>query len=264
VTEERFVRRRRVAMYAVCAYLILASHARAGMVTAFLSCGVLCLALRKYKMVLQGLVVIAILVATTAILQPEGFSNTVSTFTASYVFKGKDPSEGLLESRKNPWQEAVDTISKNFWFGTGFGTSNNGQDATDNLGKFSTTTAASAEHGSSYLAITTWVGVVGVLPFIMLVGILLKKIVQTVWWMVKTGNPCHPAIPLAMVMLAGLLHAGLEDWLFAPGYYISVFFWCMAFIFVDESPSLEVAGLRRPVWHSGAMRPSLGDVAPSR
>ena len=37
-----------------------------------------------------------------------------------------------------------------------------------------------------------------------------------------------------MVMVAGLLHAGFEDWLFAPGYYLCVFFWSMAFVFVDS------------------------------
>lgn len=67
-----------------------------------------------------------------------------------------------------------------------------------------------------------------------------------------------------MVVLAGLIHAGLEDWLFAPGYYISVFFWCMAFVFVDEAPSLVTADSRRTSWRVGAIRPGLGDVALGR
>lgn len=182
VTEERFVRRRRLAILALCLYLVFSSHARAGMVAALLSCGLLCVALRRYRMLTQGLVVIAILIATYAIVRPEAFSDAVSSFTATVVFKGKDPTEGLLESRKNPWQDAVETIRKNLWFGTGFGTADNGQDATDNVGKFATVEAASAERGSSYLAITTWVGMVGVLPFLMLVAVLFRKIVHTVQW----------------------------------------------------------------------------------
>jgi len=254
VSEERLVRRRRLAMYAVSMYLVFASHARAGMVAAFVSCGLLCLALRRYKLLMQGIVIIVILAAGAAILRPEAFSRTVSSFTNTVVFKGKDPSEGLLASRQSPWQEGVESIRTHLWFGTGFGTSDNGQDATEHLAKYSTTTAVSAEYGSSYLAVTMWVGLMGVLPFFMLVWVLSKKIVQTVRWMLRTGNPSHPAIPLAMVMLAGLIHAGLEDWLFAPGYHVSVFFWSMAFVFVDYAPSLAAADPRRAFWRARAMR----------
>lgn len=263
VTDERFVRRRRMAILVLCLYLVFSSHARAGMVAAFMSCGLLCVALRRYRLLTQGIVAIAILVATYAIVRPEAFSQAVSSFTATVVFKGKDPTEGLMESRKNPWQDAVETIHKNFWFGTGFGTLDNGQDASDTLGKFASVEAASAEHGSSYLAITTWVGMVGVAPFLILVAVLLKKIAHTVKWMLRTNNPFHPAIPLAMVILAGLIHAGFEDWLFAPGYYLSVFFWCMAFILVDEAPSPVVADSRRVRWQPRAV-PGLRYVAPSR
>jgi hypothetical protein len=37
-----------------------------------------------------------------------------------------------------------------------------------------------------------------------------------------------------------MIHAGLEDWMFAPGNYLCVFYWSMAFIFVDQAPSLAV------------------------
>ena len=99
----------------------------------------------------------------------------------------------------------------------------------------------------------------------MLLLVLVRKIVQTLRWMVRTGNPAHPAVPLAIVMVAGLLHAGLEDWLFAPGYYLCVFFWSMAFVFVDQAPSLAVADSRRASFRRArAMRPGLGAVVPSR
>ena len=78
----------------------------------------------------------------------------------------------------------------------------------------------------------------GVLPFFLLLCVLLGRIAKTVVWMVRTGNPLHAAVPLAMVILAGMIHASLEDWLFAPGYYLCVFFWSMAFVFVDQAPSL--------------------------
>jgi hypothetical protein len=36
-----------------------------------------------------------------------------------------------------------------------------------------------------------------------------------------------------MVLAAGLVHAAFEDWLFAVGYYLCVFFWAFAFILID-------------------------------
>jgi O-antigen ligase len=185
--------------------------------------------------------------------------------TDTVIFKGKDPSEGLLGSRLSPWQAAVDSIHNHFWFGTGFGTSDNGQDATEDVGKFSTLVAASSEHGSSYLAIITWVGMVGVLPFVLLMVTLSRKVVETVVWMRRTGNAYHPAVPLAMVVFAGMLHAALEDWLFAPGYYLCVFYWSVAFIFVDYVPALATSDSRSVLFsRARAIQPALGDVAPSR
>ena len=67
--------------------------------------------------------------------------------------------------------------SSHFWFGTGFGTSDTDQDPTENLGKFASTSLASLEHGSSYLAIISWVGMLGVLPFIFLLASIFKRIV---------------------------------------------------------------------------------------
>ena len=237
VAEKPFIRRRRLILYFLCVYLVFASHARAGMIAAVVSCGFLCVALRKYKMLAQGLVILSILVAVYAIVRPEAFSQAMSSFTAKVVFKGNDPSRGLFESRTNPWQDALDTIQNNLWFGTGFGTTDNGQDAKDNLGNFSATSATSTENGSSYLAIAMWVGIIGILPFLMLLAFLLKKIGQTFKWMWATGSPFHPAVPLAMLMVAGLIHATFEDWLFAPGYYLCVFFWSLAFVFADLAPS---------------------------
>ena len=50
-----------------------------------------------------------------------------------------------------------------------------------------------------------------------------------------------------MVLAAGLIHAGFEDWLFAVGYYLSVFFWVLAFAFLDILPSRCPAVVYRPI-----------------
>jgi hypothetical protein len=106
------------------------------------------------------------------------------------------------------------------------------------------------------------VGVLGALPFALLLLLLSGKIFRTIAGLRKTGNAHHPAIPLAMVMLAGLTHAAFEDWLFAPGNYLCLFFWSLAFIFVDVAPSsLPQFAL---AWRLRAERAGFGQVAPSR
>ena len=57
----------------------------------------------------------------------------------------------------------------------------------------------------------------------------------------RSGNIFAPAVPAAAILVAGLIDAGFEDWLFAVGYYLSVFLWVMAFILVDLLRSPEFA-----------------------
>lgn len=259
--ETSFVRGRRLAVYAICMYLVFHSHSRAGLAAASVSSGLLCFALRKYWSVLKGLGVIVIVVAAAAIVQPEALSNAVSSLTSAVIYKGgRDAS--VLASRESPWRSAVDSIHNHFWFGTGLGTTENLKDPTEHLAMFSSSTEVSTENGSSYLSIVVGVGVIGALPFTLLLLLLLRKMFRTFAWLVKTRNPCHPAVPLAMVMLAGMIHAGFEDWLFAPGYYVCVLFWSLAFILVDVAPS--TAPRAALAWRFRAMRRGLGGVAPSR
>jgi len=100
---------------------------------------------------------------------------------------------------------------------------------------------------------------------VLLLLMLAVKVFQTVKWMLKTGNPAHLSIPLAMVVAGGMLHAAFEDWMFAPGYYLCVFFWCMAFALVDLAPD-RAAAFRVPrLWRSSRLlRGGLGVAAHSR
>lgn len=263
MSEELFARRRRLLLCAISLYLTFESHSRAGMLAAFLSCGLFCLVLRKYRLLAQGIGIIVFFVAASAILQPEAFSRTVSSLTSSVVYKGHDPGLGLLASRQTTWQGSVDTIRNHFWLGTGFGTADNAEGPTEDVGTFSSTSITATEHGSSYLAVTTWVGVLGVLPFFVLTLVLMRKIIQIFVWMLRTGNASHPAVPLAIVMFAGLLHAGLEDWLFAPGYYLCVFYWSLAFVFVDQAKWPTLADSRQVLFWPTTVQ-ALSGVSPSR
>jgi O-Antigen ligase len=236
--EGSFVQRRRQIMFLLSLYLVFHSHARAGIVSAFISCAVLCLALRRYRMLGQGIVILLILVASSALFDPEDFSKTVNSITSSIVYKGND-EESVFASRQSPWQAAMHSIKSHLWFGSGFGTTDNGQDASAHIGQyqgFATAEGVTSENGSSYLSIVSWVGVLGVVPFVLLLAGILVFIARTVAWMINTGNPLHPAIPLAMMALAGLIHAAFEDWLFAVGYHLCVFFWSLAFVLVDIAP----------------------------
>jgi hypothetical protein len=49
----------------------------------------------------------------------------------------------------------------------------------------------------------------------------------------KSGTTFSPLIPIVGVVIAGLVNAGFEDWLFAMGYYLCVVFWGLAFVLVD-------------------------------
>src|SRR5207237_6833433 len=89
------------------------------------------------------------------------------------------------------------------------------------------------EHGNSYLAISEWVGLLGVLPFFTLVFLTVRNVGRAVMWMRRTGQVDSPIVPLTAVLAAGLVHATFEDWMFAVGYYLCVFFWSFAFVLND-------------------------------
>lgn len=257
------IRHRRLLLYGLCMYMLFLSHSRASLLAGFISCALLCLALRKYKLFGQGVVVLLILVTSAVIFKPDAFSALVSSLTSSIVYKDKDPALGVFGSRQEPWRAATDSIRKHLWFGSGFGTTDTGQDASAHLGKYSTNSDSTSENGSSYLTIVSWVGVAGVVPFVFVLLSLLNKVLRTLFWMFRTESPFHPAVPVAMVMVAGLIHAVFEDWLFAPGYYLCVFFWSLAFVFVDIAPwaPLPHFGVS---WRPWQMRQSISSAAPSR
>jgi len=236
VAEQRSVRHRRGALFAIAMCLGFVSHSRAGLAAAVVSCGLLCLALRKYKMFIEGMVVLTIVLAATGIFRPEFLTST----TSSVLYKGADEQRGILASRQSPWHAAMDNIREHPWFGTGLGTTADGGDPAGEHASFSSTAAVTAEHGSSYLSITVGVGTIGLLPFASLLLRLAGRIFHTVSWMCQHRLATHPAVPLATVMLAGIIHAAFEDWMFAAGNYLCVFFWVIAFVFIDASSFVKV------------------------
>jgi O-antigen ligase len=263
IDDTPIIHHRRMLLLVAAMYLIWYSHSRASLLAAFFSCSLLCLCLRRYRLFAQGMLILVILVAASVILNPDAFWATMRSTEKSVVYKESDSGMGVFASRQAPWQNALEDIHKHVWFGSGFGTTDTGTDATAHLGKFSNTSEVASENGSSYLSILSWVGVLGVLPFGFLLCSLLAKIVRTCLWMLNTSSPYHLAIPLAIMVIAGLIDAGFEDWLFAPGYYLCVFFWSMAFILTDYSPWAPLPSFSHP-WRSLLMRQREAAIAPVR
>jgi O-antigen ligase len=238
-------RTRRFFALTLCSCLLLFSLARAAIFAGACVSLVLAISLREYKLVLKGTAILLLGLSITAIVAPVFVEGIITEFTDAVLYKGHR-EQGVFGSRRSPWDGATTEIKDHPYFGSGFGTSPTGEDPGFVIGRFHSASELSREHGSSYLAIVEWVGLVGILPFIGLLFFVVSNVWRVCARMRETRDPSHFAIPLAMVVVAGLVHAGFEDWLFAVGSYSCVYFWAFAFILGDLVPtSLE----RLPVRH---------------
>jgi O-antigen ligase len=259
--------RRRIALV-LALLLLLSSYARAGILAAFFSCLLLSLCMRRYKMFVKGVgvaLLAAFFVALWIPVKSEDSSVDKSPI-AKFLYKGHRGSD-VLNSRRPVWDETLAAIREHPFLGTGFGTSANGRNVVgvDSGSLHVDTVVAGKEHGNSYLAIMEWVGLLGIIPFLMLLALILNYVIRLWCWVRQTGDNNSPALPLAVVLTAGLIHAGFEDWLFAVGYYLCVFFWVFAFMMVDVLPNAVRARPQTESWPHGNTWPvSLGAAASGR
>ncbi len=229
--------------------LLMSTYARAGIAGAAVACFLVCIAMRQYRLMIGGIAASLVIATLTAVLipQPAGMieDSRPQSISSLFLYKGK-PTEDLMASRRGPWDQTVAVIKQHPWFGSGFGTSVTEQSAT----YFQLTRVRFVdsrmirEHGNSYLAILEWSGMLGVFPFYLLIGTTALQAKAALMRLRRSGNIFAPAVPAAAILVAGLIDAGFEDWLFAVGYYLSVFLWVMAFILADllRSPGAGVAG----------------------
>ncbi len=241
--------RRRTFAFLVCLMLLLTSYSRAGIAAAIISCGLLCVCLGRYRLLLKG----CGLTLATALLVATFFPmlSNQSGSLLQFVYKGHQEN-GALASRFSVWDRTLSSIRQRPWFGSGFGTVATNYDLTPARTVNFASGAASQEHGNSYLAILEWVGLLGIIPFATLVLIVMVRSAQVLLWLRRSRDPFSPAVPIAVVMIAGLIHAGFEDWLFAVGYYLCIFFWSMAFVLIDVLPQTVPAY----TWSSPRFAPS--------
>jgi O-antigen ligase len=231
---------------ALATALLMSTYARAGIAGAAVACFMVCIVMRQYRLLIGGMAASLVIATLTAVLIPQpagmiedGGSRSVSSL---FLYKGK-PGKDLMASRRGPWDQTVAVIKQHPWFGSGFGTSVTDRSAT----YFELTRARFVdsrmirEHGNSYLAIAEWSGLLGVFPFYLLIGATAVQAKTALVRLRRSGNIVAPAVPAAAILVAGLIDAGFEDWLFAVGYYLAVFLWAMAFILDDllHSPGAE-------------------------
>ncbi len=161
---------RRLAALFLCAYLIFISMARAGMLSMILVMLVLFLCLHQYRLLMKVAGLVLLLVAVTGMLAPDKLNKSFGNMKDALLYKGHK-EEGLFGSRQTPWQKTITTIKEHPWFGTGYGTSPTGDDPGLSFGKFSSSANTAREHGSSYLTIAEWVGLLGIMPFLALLSV---------------------------------------------------------------------------------------------
>lgn len=238
-TRQGLERWRRLSALVLCSFLSFFSQARAGMVAVILLIFAFCFCLGQYKLLAKLALLTLGAVAVFGMLDPTALSESAASVRDEILYKGHK-EEGVLGSRRTPWQKTVSNIKEHPWFGTGYGTSLTGEDIGVGFGKFSSTAETSREHGSSYMTIIEWVGFLGVLPFVALVGLNIFHSLRVGLWMRRSGSASHYSVPLAMVLFAALIHAGFEDWMFAVGSYLCVFFWSCSFMLVDLLPPLAI------------------------
>jgi O-antigen ligase len=235
IAESRAVRWRRTATFYVSVTLLFLSVARASIIGGVSAMVVCCIVLRRQKLLLHAAIIALFGLTATALFVPERVANLAESASSDFFYKGHRDA-GILGSRKSPWQQTLDVIGQHPWFGSGFGTSPSGQEQ-NGEGMFASNTDTSREHGSSYLAVLEWEGLLGAVPFGALLLMLLWKTGQVLAWMYRTGCANHPAVPIVMVIIGAFIHAAFEDWLFAPGYYFTVFFWTLGFVLFDLAPA---------------------------
>jgi len=206
---------------------------------------------------------IVFLIAVSGMVAPAALNQRLSAFGDEVLYKGHKDM-GIMGSRKTPWEDSIASIKQHPLFGTGYGTSPTGEDPGLYFGRFASSAETVREHGSSYMTIAEWVGLVGVVPFVALLALTAWNVWRVCAWMKRTANPGHYSIPLAMVVLAGFVHAGFEDWLFAVGAYPSVFFWTFAFLLADLMPVTVTAPATAVFVRAARPAAEFGAVVPNR
>jgi O-antigen ligase len=247
IAETRGLRQRRFLALAICGGLLYSANSRASILGAAAVVVLFTVALRQQRLLLQCAFISFFFLTVMAVINPSHMDELVSSFTGRVIFKEGRSREGVFGSRLSPWADTFAVVRRHPWFGTGFGTSELGELRPEvGSSAFYTLEGTNREHGNSYFALAEYMGLLGAVPFLVLILLSIRIAGQVFRWLRGGGNAYHPCVPFALVVTAGLLHACFEDWLFAPGSYLCLFFWVSAFLLIDVTPEVN-RELRRPI-----------------
>jgi O-antigen ligase len=247
--ETRGLRQRRFFALALCGVLLYQANSRASTLAAIVVVLVLTVGLRHQRLLLQCAFVSVLFLTAMAVISPSQMEERVSQFTGRAIYKASATHPGAFGSRFSPWTETLSVINrstKNRLFGTGFGTSELGEFRPGLIASsVYTIEGSNREHGNSYLALAEYLGLLGGVPFLVLLLMLIRMVGRICRWMRRTGNPYNYCVPFTLIVIAGLVHACFEDWLFAAGSYLCLFFWVSVFLLIDLAPEVK-AEMRMP------------------
>jgi O-antigen ligase len=237
IAEDHAERRRRYMALALCGILLYVSVCRAAIVADVIIMVGLTIALRRPRLLIRAVFIGALFLEIMAVANPSHMTELMDSFSGRFIFKldGRPSNQGVFGSRQTPWDDTIAAVKQHPWFGTGFGTSDVGPETGLHGSSIYTLEGTNREHGSSYLAMAEYMGMLGILPFLFLLVLLVRSASQVYRWMRGASSPFHYAVPFALITVAGLIHAAFEDWLFAAGSYLCVFFWVSAFLLIDLS-----------------------------
>jgi O-antigen ligase len=236
-TDSRSLRQRRFFAVLLCCGLLYYANSRASYLGLAVAVLVLALTMRRRRMLVQFAFAIFFLFAVFAVLNPSHVADAISSLTGRVIYKESGTYHGVFGSRSSPWSQTLSVIRRRPWFGSGFGTSDLGDVRMNrDVSSVYTTEGTNREHGNSYLALAEYMGLLGSVPFAILIFMVVRLVVRICLWVRRTGQVRHNCLPLALIAIAGLVHAGFEDWLFAVGSYLCVFFWVSVFLLADLAP----------------------------
>jgi O-antigen ligase len=227
----------------VCGTLLVFSVSRASLVAAAVTSMFLLVGARRYRMLMIGTSLFMLILLNMYLVTPERFQNTSRTLLYKTGKQGD-----IMESRQKPWERSIATFQEHPWLGVGFGAADN---SSDWRFTYATQGNLTRERGSSYLTMLETTGLVGAVFIALLIFALVREIWIVFSWLRRTGKVNQPAVVAASIIAAGLVNAVFEDWMFAVGYYMSVFFWLLAFSLRDlmacpawseEQPATERLG----------------------
>jgi O-Antigen ligase len=250
IAETRGLRQRRLFALILCGGLLYLSDARASILGAAVVFLLFSVALRNQRLLFRCAFIGAFFFSVMAVVSPSHLEDAVSSAAGRIIYKERDATTGIFGSRYFPWLETLSVVKRHPWLGSGFGTSEmGGRRPAFAPSSVYTTEGTNREHGSSYLALAEYLGVLGAIPFVILLLMLIRALVRVFLYARATANFYQPSVPFALVVVAGLVHACFEDWLFAVGSYLCVFFWVSAFLLIDvvpeTAPKIPATPLRR-------------------